>query len=315
MLGEGGYVVAVTESYQDALNCAICHLIIKKATNGCECHVFCHSCLENYINIPRLDEKFLKCPGNCTKKFDPFKSLVPNQTIDMMVNKLKTKCSSQGCLWTGDLLDLVTLHQKECIDKLIIIKCKRRKCEGIFLRKDQEKHEAVCLYKPLLCFYCKMNLWRVNKDEHEVLCSTEKIQCLYHEAGCNTLMYRKDTDKHEQDSQSIHLKLSFKRSEKSVTNLSKVNSYLVENVSILKESAKKANKEINILKQRNKDLQEEVEEVKETLKVEIINLKDESFKLMGQLKETLTGELNLIKEKEKLKENKSKISRYFKESL
>jgi len=78
---------------------------------------------------------------------------------------------------------------------------------------------------------------------------------------------------------------------------------------------KKANKEINILKQRNKDLQEEVEEVKETLKVEIINLKDESFKLMDQLKETLTGELNLIKEKEKLKENKSKISRYFKESL
>jgi len=45
-----GYEVETTESYQSALNCVICSLIIKKATNGCECHVFCKSFLENYIS-------------------------------------------------------------------------------------------------------------------------------------------------------------------------------------------------------------------------------------------------------------------------
>jgi len=233
----------------------------------------------------------------------------------MIINKLKTKCSSQGCSWTGDLLDLVTVHEDECINKLI--KCKRRKCGGIVSKKDLENHEEVCLYKSLQCFHCGMNLWRKNKDDHELLCSTEKIQCVYHKAGCNTLMYRKDIDKHEQDSQSMHLKLSFKRSEKSETKLSKANSFLVENVSILKESVKKANEEIDKLKQMNKDLEEEVEQVKETSKVEIIILKDESFKLIDQLKDTLTGELNLIKENGNVvgNENQDKDMKNYREML
>jgi len=47
---DGGYEVEIIENYPNFLNCVICSLIIEKATNGCECHVFCKSCIEAYLS-------------------------------------------------------------------------------------------------------------------------------------------------------------------------------------------------------------------------------------------------------------------------
>jgi len=233
----GGYEVEVTEKYQDAFDCGICLRIIKKATNGCECHVFCESCIKKHLDerSPVTNARRVPiCPGGCRKNINPSK-LFHNVAFDLMINKLKTKCSNEDCTWTGDLLDLFMIHQEKC--DYLLIKCPKYGCHELFYQQDIENHEEKCCYKPLPCSYCQVNVIRMDKAEHEEVCAMEIINCTFYDVGCITSVLRKDVDKHEQDNQSLHVKLSFQ--------------YLKKENNLLKN-------EVNHLKQENNDLKEEV---------------------------------------------------------
>jgi len=283
----GGYDVKVTEKYQDAFNCVICLRIIKKATNGCDYHVFCCSCLNKYLIVQRMQSSIAMCPGGCRKEINVL-SIIPNLTIDLMINKLKCKCSNEDCTWTGDLLDLVEVHQKFCLYKLI--KCERQKCHETFLKQEKEKHEDVCLYKTLKCIYCRVNQLRKYKGDHEIFCAAEKIECNFHEVGCQTLICRKDVDKHEHENQSLHLRLSFQAVQRNEKRLTKENNDLKQAVSELDETADKLIGEVLVLKQENTDLKLEVNEFKENATNEICVVKQNA-------KEKKTLEIELLKEK------------------
>jgi len=266
MAFQGGYDVEVIESYQDALNCVICTLVIKKATNGCECHVFCHSCLETYLN----NKMFPKCPGGCGKSIHPSK-LSPVLAFDMMINKLKTKCSNQGCSWTGDLLDLVKVHKDQCIYSLT--KCVRDGCHETFLKQDAENHEQFCSYKALECMWCQNKVLRINKVLHESSCSNEEVACTYVEVGCKVVMSRKDVVKHEQDHQSLHMKLSFQNTKKNEKFLIQENKDLKEEILRLKEVS---TKEINRVKENSTKEINRVEKIvtdKQYLSLQVLKLK------------------------------------------
>jgi len=271
-MADRGHEVEVIENYQSALNCVICSLIINKATHGCERHVFCEGCIKEYLT-KSFEKECPICPGGCRKQIDPAK-LSPNFTIDMLINKLKSKCSFKDCSWTGDLLDLVKDHRSQC--NYATVKCLRNGCEESFLQEDTEKHDNICLYKYLQCSYCENDVLRMNKEDHETSCSMEKVKCIYHEVGCNNVMCRRDVDKHEHDYQSLHMKLSFqnnvrneKRQEKLaivVENSAEENRQLKQQINELKHEVsdviEKSSNEMNQLKHKNNELREEVSKLK-----------------------------------------------------
>jgi len=275
-----GYEVEVLENYPSALNCVICSLIINKATHGCERHVFCEGCIKEYLT-KSFEKECPICPGGCRKQIDPAK-LSPNFTIDMMINKLKSKCSFKDCSWTGDLLDLVQDHRSQC--NYATIKCLRNGCGESFLKEDTEKHDNICLYKYLQCCYCENDVLRMNKEDHEKSCAMEKVKCIYHEIGCNNIMCRRDVDKHEHDYQSVHMKLSFQNNIRNEKRLTQENINLKEKLHFVVEKStemsqlhneltvvvKKSTEEINQSQQHNNELKEEVSK----LNTELIQVKE-----------------------------------------
>jgi len=136
-----GYDVELTENYcPSALNCVICSLIINKATHGCERHVFCEGCIKEYLT-KSFEKESPICPGGCRKQIDPAK-LSPNLAFDMMINKLKSKCSFKDCSWTGDLLDLVQEdHEKSCAMEKVKCIYHEVGCNNVMCRRDVDKHE------------------------------------------------------------------------------------------------------------------------------------------------------------------------------
>jgi len=250
-----GHEVEVIENYQNALNCVICSLIINKATHGCERHVFCEGCIKEYLTKSFEKENPI-CPGGCRKQIDPSK-LSPNFTIDMLINKLKSKCSFKNCSWTGDLLDLVQDHRSQC--NYATVKCSRNGCGESFLKEDSEKHDNICLYKYLQCCYCENDVLRMNKEDHEKSCAMEKVKCIYHEVGCNNVMCRRDVDKHEHEYQSLHMKLSFQTNIRNEKRLTQENTNLKEKLAIVVENSAE---EINQTKHENNELREEVSKLK-----------------------------------------------------
>jgi len=205
-----GYEVEVLENYPSALNCVICSLIINKATHGCERHVFCEGCIKEYLLKSCGEDDTVVCPGGCRKEIDDPKKLSPNLAFDMMINKLKSKCSFKNCSWTGDLLELVKDHKMRC--KFIQIHCYRRECGELILKDDVDKHNEVCLYNTYRCPYCQN--WRIlrkNQADHEEMCKLEKIDCVYNDVGCRGSICRGEVEQHEQDNLSKHLKLTFEK--------------------------------------------------------------------------------------------------------
>jgi len=271
-----GHEVELMENYPSGFNCAICSLIINNATHGCERHVFCESCIQEYLT-KSFEKECPICPGGCRKQIDPAK-LSPNFTIDMMINKLKSKCSFKNCSWTGDLLDLVQDHRSQCI--YATIKCSRNGCGESFLKEDKEKHDKCCVYKYLQCCYCENDVLRMNKEDHEKSCAMEKVNCIYREVGCNNVMCRRDVDKHEHDYQSLHMKLSFQNNIRNEKRLTRENINLKEKLNF---EVEKSIKEVKQLKQHNYELNGKINIVVEKTTEEMNQLRKQNSELKEEV--------------------------------
>jgi len=244
----------------------------------------------NYVSFS-FEKETPICPGGCRKQIDTT-NLSPNLAFDMMINKLKSKCSFKNCSWTGDLLDLVQDHRSQC--SYATIKCSRNGCGKSFLKEDTEKHDNICLYKYLQCCYCENDVLRMNKDDHEKSCAMEKVKCIYHEVGCNTVMCRRDVDKHEHDHQSLHMKLSFQNLKINEKRLTQENINLKERLNFEVEKSIKDTKQ---RKQQNNELNgkitivvEKTTEEMNQLRKQNSELKEEVFKLNIEVSKYLKEE-------------------------
>jgi len=137
----GGYDVMVIGDHPPQLHCGICTLLINNAMHGCINHAFCKSCIEKHIECGIKVEGNVMCPAGCNQIINPTK-LEPNKFADRMVNTLTTKCMNDNCLWQGDLLDLVQVHQINC--DYILQSCMNIGCNEKYLRKDVIHHDQIC---------------------------------------------------------------------------------------------------------------------------------------------------------------------------
>jgi len=178
-----GYDVEVIEDYPSKLNCIICTYVIKHATHGCENHVFCKLCVNNYAEHHNIrNEDSLICPGGCKEEIDP-ENLQPNLFVDLLIKTLKTKCLNDSCSWQGYLIDLVEVHRMNCDH--VKVNCANLGCQEMFSKQDVDKHDEICLYKSIQCCYCDHTIIKINKEKHEETCLPEVVACEYHSIGCN----------------------------------------------------------------------------------------------------------------------------------
>jgi len=254
----GGYDVHVIEKYPKELNCGICALIIHNAMHGCINHAFCKSCIMKHIECRIRIDGNVKCPGGCGLVIDPSK-LEPNKFADRMINTLTTKCGNENCMWQGDLLDLVQVHQMNC--DYLQQYCSNAGCWETYLQKDLLQHEEACLFKLIPCSYCHTNIFRKIKENHEFECSNEKVNCSYYDLGCEMQLCRKDVASHEETHQATHMRLLQQNLTQCLKQLSTAKNEIVflkqENetsnneIELLKHQIATANKNIIILKQQN----------------------------------------------------------------
>jgi len=239
----GGYDVHVIEKYPKELNCGICALIIHNAMHGCINHAFCKSCIMKHIECRIRIDGNVKCPGGCGLVIDPSK-LEPNKFADRMINTLTTKCGNENCMWQGDLLDLVQVHQMNC--DYLQQYCSNAGCWETYLQKDLLQHEEACLFKLIPCSYCHTNIFRKIKENHEFECSNEKVNCSYYDLGCEMQLCRKDVASHEETHQATHMRLMQQSLNKCVKQLCTANNKIL----VLNQQSATSNNEITVLKQR-----------------------------------------------------------------
>jgi len=183
-----------------------------------------------------------------------------------MINKLKTKCSTDSCEWKGDLLDFVLDHQKVC--GYALEPCYNNGCEITFFKKDILQHEKDCLHQIVECGYCQNYLKKMNKETHESVCSNETVDCLYQDIGCDDKVSRKDAALHKSTNYVKHTELmyqSFKqqqvKSTEEISLLKHQQTKSIEELSFLKHHQLKSTKEIALLKQENSELNEKYVEL------------------------------------------------------
>jgi len=232
--------------------------------------------------------------------------LEPNKFADRMVNTLTTKCMNDNCLWQGDLLDLVQVHQINC--GYILQYCMNIGCNEKYLRKDVIHHDKICLYKMIQCNYCQNHVIRMNKENHEVECLNEEVTCIYHKIGCDKKFCRKDIQSHDQTHQANHMKLIYKN----LVDCKQENFTMKqENITMKQELISTDNKvtvltqEIVIMKQENITMKQENVTMKKecfSLRKEVDELKkifkNENIKLKEKVKNQVVASSEIVDEKQ-----------------
>ena len=229
--------------------------------------MFCNKCVENLI--PSNGSSF-KCPI-CREQCDA-KDVIRVKFIDRQINNLTARCPNYEitsetaecfeknqrpgvgkenletnnspplkhktdqntkqkrlCQWIGTYGNLQK-HLQICPLSLIIC----RFCEHTLLRRDEEKHFAVCTLYQSPCPQCDAQIersamkWHINSecpmtkiecqqccgklvhrkhtDEHiQQDCPETLVVCAYSQYGCNVKCKRKERDAHNRENVSFHL--------------------------------------------------------------------------------------------------------------
>jgi len=137
-------------------------------------------------------------------------NLEPNEFVDRMVNCLTTKCENDHCVWQGDLLYLVQVHQTNC--GFIIHACVNIGCSETYFKKDVLLHKEDCLFKLIECTYCQTDIPKKHMEAHVEECLNEQVECMYYDIGCKNELCRRDICSHEETHQAKHNRLIYQDS-------------------------------------------------------------------------------------------------------
>jgi len=280
-----GYDVQVVGDFLPHLNCGICTLILRDAMHGCINHVFCKACITKHIECGIKTNGKVMCPGGCNMVINTAK-LEPSKVVDRMVNTLTTRCSNVDCIWKGDLLDLVQVHQINC--DFLLQPCVNNGCDQKYLKKDTLQHNEECLFQLLQCRYCQTDIPRMDMEDHNVECLNEQVKCIYYDIGCIKELRRKDIHLHEQTNHAEHTRLLYQN----LTNSNnQIKDLKQENIA-MKQENNGMKQEILILRRENNGSKTKYEKEINTLKDNI-----EVLKKLRQLVERNENRIKRIEDK------------------
>jgi len=195
-----GYEVELEEVNKDVV-CGICLLTIKYAASGCSGnnHIYCHDCL---LQLVETKGDNAVCP-ECRDKLN----ISPVGVMTQIINKLKVKCSFEGCSWKGDLIDLVKEegqgHQFSCDYQLV--PCVFHDCQQEVLKKDLKDHQDNCKNRNIECEHCNTTIQFHEKFLHYGSCGQVIVDCSF--KGCNERIAKQYLDSHKQANTNKHLDL------------------------------------------------------------------------------------------------------------
>ena len=231
--GCGGYDVQFVQSPPDLVKCVICCLPSKNPyLSECCGHIFCKTCLYQYINNTPTA---CVCPVCKARNFNTFS----NKQIDREVKSLHVYCTNKekGCTWKGELnymgnhlkesdgcqyeevscsLDCNTVIQRRYLTDHLKNKCPCRRvtCQYCLSTGEHQfiegKHKDKC---PKLTLPCpnKCEVGSVpceDMEAHRKECPLEVVQCEYHNVGCEARMIRKKRRSHEEENIEEHLRMT-----------------------------------------------------------------------------------------------------------
>lgn len=116
-------------------------------------------------------------------------------------NHLSDTCSGMSlpcCYCNESFRRDIIKHHKMSKCELKPIQCPLG-CNQCYLRKDMQGHEAVCERRPKTCQYCQGTFNSIDELSRHMdkVCPNYSIQCS--NAGCKTLMFRKDSLTHKNE--------------------------------------------------------------------------------------------------------------------
>ena len=202
----------------EELKCPICLELVNDAKQTSCGHVFCARCIKVLNQCPVCRVKCQIFPDNRTMR---------------QVRNLQVKClnSKQGCKWQGDLGDCDDHMTNKCLAeatpcpmkcglrgqrhkmrdhtnkecKLRPFPCRHCGREGVF-DLITTSHYTICSSYPLPCpAGCRKTVKRGDMKHHLATCEEELVACKYSQIGCDSVIKRKDLNKHLQDEKEGHL--------------------------------------------------------------------------------------------------------------
>ena len=213
----------------EELKCPICLELVNDAKQTSCGHVFCAGCIKIKNQCPI-------CKAEC--------QIFPDNRTMRQVRNLHVKClnSKRGCKWQGDLGECDDHMTSKCSFEVIPcpLKCgvrgQRRKLkdhtdkecklrpfpcrhcgrDGVF-DLITTSHYTICTSFTLPCpAGCRKTVKRGNMKHHLATCEEELVACEYSQIGCDSVIKRKDHNKHLQDEKDGHM-------EKAMKNISMMN--------------------------------------------------------------------------------------------
>ena len=207
--------------------CMICAKVLDEpnVTDCCGQH-FCQACLEQWFEA---QGKKL-CP-HCRSESFSYMRYLP---LKRKINELQVYCSyqKQGCEKITTLGELKS-HMRECGFAKVL--CSQL-CGETVLRKDLKSHcRDECQKRKIKCKFCgeedhfeiiegehmrtckehpvscpkkcgqDVGLVRKNLAEHANICPNEQVRCLFHDAGCDEVVLRKDLTTHLELNTQVYL--------------------------------------------------------------------------------------------------------------
>ena len=126
--------------------CALCQAILVDPVECKSCKTrFHHKCIEKFHNETGM------CPMQCDKP----KFLSVKKEVEKKLQKMQFKCRNHmmGCNDVLNYMD-VAAHDNKCLYQPV--KCGAYKgCKTKCIRKEIDRHEAVCPYVAVPCIYCR----------------------------------------------------------------------------------------------------------------------------------------------------------------
>ena len=204
----------------EELKCPICLELVNDAKQTSCGHVFCAGCIKILNSCPI-------CKVECHDQ------IFPDNRAIRQVRNLQVKClnSKQGCKWQGKLGECDDHMTSKCSFEVIPcplecgVRDQRRKMKG---HTDKEcklrpfpcphcgregvfdlittSHYTICSSFPLPCpAGCSKTVKRGDMKHHLATCEEELVACEYLQIGCDSVIRRKDRNKHLQDEKDSHL--------------------------------------------------------------------------------------------------------------
>ena len=217
----------------DHYKCVICIELALDPLFCSKCNaVYCRRCLNDYSSHNQKPHCIYKCGSS--------EFIGPTNKEREILDLIRLKCVYKGCDTFINFLGF-NEHLKKCSFRKY--HCNNNPCEQEGLLHEMEDHVNKCIYREIVCQFCKNKIIFNNKENHlNQECPEYNVKCI----ECGLTIKKEDYEKHQSDKE---------------TCLKRKKIFLENKVKELENDSLNINNQINMLKTCIKDCEKELNEM------------------------------------------------------